>query len=73
MALVTCGCGPTQTDRQREADANSAAGKAGKAAHTAAVKAGAAATVVGRKLEKAAHQAHEGWKEAARENRAKSK
>ncbi len=66
-------CGPSESARQRQEDANSPAGKAGKAAHAVARESEKVARVAGQKLEKAAHQAHEGWKEAAREDQAKDK
>jgi len=59
----------SESAKQRHEDANSAAGKLGKAAHTVAVHTEKAAQVAGRKLAKAAHQAHEGWKEAASESK----
>lgn len=61
----------TESAAQRHNDANTPAGKVGKAAHTVAVHAEKAAKVAGRELAKAAHQAHEGWKEAAREDKSK--
>jgi hypothetical protein len=45
----------------------------GKAAHSVAKKTGKVAAAAGRKLENAAHQAHEGWKQAEREDSAKKK
>jgi hypothetical protein len=74
-ALVSLGgCSRTsESPQQRQADANSAAGKVGKAAHRVAVETQKAADAAGRKLAKAAHQAHEGWKEAAQEDKAKGK
>ena len=67
--LVAGSCGPRESDTQRRHDANTAAGKVGQAAHRAAVEADKAAAAVGRKLDKAAHEAHEGWKEDARKTR----
>ena len=58
----------TESDAQRRSEANSAAGKLGQAAHSVAVHTEKAAKVVGRKLDKAAHQAHEGWEESARKD-----
>lgn len=63
----------TESASQRHADANTPAGKIGKAAHTVAVHTEKAAKAAGRQLEKAAHQANEGWKEAAREDQSKGK
>jgi len=69
--LVLSGCGYRETPEQRRDDANSPAGKIGQAAHKAAVEAGKASRAVGRELDKAAHDAHEGWKEAARKDQKK--
>lgn len=63
----------SESATQRHDDANSPAGKVGQAAHTVAVHTEKAAKVAGQKLAKAAHQAHEGWKEAARQDKSKSK
>jgi hypothetical protein len=72
-ALTFGGCtGSTESPSQRHEDANTPAGKVGKAAHTVAVKTEKAASAAGRQLEKAAHQAHEGWKEAARDDKARN-
>lgn len=72
--LAFGGCSrSTESPSQRHADANTPAGKLGKAAHTVAVHTEKAAKVAGRKLAKAAHQAHEGWKEAAREDKGNGK
>ena len=69
-ALVTLNaCGPRETEEQRHRDANTPAGKVGQAAHKVAVEADKAGRVVGRKLDKAAHDAREGWNEAARKDR----
>ena len=62
-------CGPRETEEQRHRDANTPAGKVGQAAHKVAVEADKAGRVVGRKLDKAAHDAREGWNEAARKDR----
>jgi hypothetical protein len=70
LALSTA-CGPRQTEEQRHADANTPAGKLGQAARKAAVEADKAGKVLGQKLDKAAHDAHEGWKEAARKDQDK--
>jgi hypothetical protein len=70
LTLASCTRAP-EPEAKRQEDANSPAGKVGKAAHEVAVQTERAAKVTGRKLEKAAHQAHEGWKEAAREDRSK--
>jgi hypothetical protein len=66
--LISVACGPHMSEEQRRADANSAAGKVGQAAHKAAVEADKAGRVLEQKVNKAAHDAHEGWKEAARKD-----
>lgn len=67
IALSSCGSHESQEERHREA--NTPAGKVGQAAHKVAVQADKAGQVIGRKLDKAAHDAHEGWKEAARKDK----
>ena len=69
--LALNACGSRESAQQQHRDANTPAGKAGQAAHKAAVEADKAGQVIGRKLEKAAHEAHEGWKEAARKDQDK--
>ncbi len=69
--LALSACGSHESVEQRHRDANSPAGKVGQAAHKAAVEADKAGRVVARKLDKAAHDAHEGWKEAARKDQDK--
>lgn len=72
--LTLGGCSrSTESASQRRADANTPAGKFGKAAHTVAVHTEKAARAASRQLAKAAHQAHEGWKEAAREDKSNGK
>jgi hypothetical protein len=53
--------------------ADTPAGKVGQVAYKAAKETGKAAKVAGRELSKAAHDAHEGWKEAAAKDKEKSK
>ena len=65
-------CGPRESTEQRRRDANSPAGKVGQVAHKAAVQADKTARAIGQQLGKAAHDAHEGWKEAARNDRDKN-
>jgi hypothetical protein len=62
-------CGTHESGAQRHQDANTPAGKVGQAAHRAAVEADKAGRVIGRKLDKAAHDAREGWNEDAHRNR----
>jgi hypothetical protein len=71
LLLAINACGSRESEAEQHRDANSPAGKAGQAAHKAAVEANKAGRVIGRKLEKAAHDAHEGWKEAARKDQQK--
>ena len=74
-ALLTLGgcTRSTESASQRHADANTPAGKFGKAAHTVAVHTEKAARAAGRELGKAAHQAHAGWNEAASQDKDKGK
>jgi hypothetical protein len=69
--LSLSACGSHESTEERHRDANTPAGKAGQVAHKVAVQANKAARVLGRKLDKAAHDAHEGWKEAARNDPSK--
>lgn len=80
--LLTAGCtrydskpSSTESERRRESeeklknDADSAARKAGKAAHQIADESRDLAKKAGRKLKEAGQEAKEGWKEAGREKR----
>jgi hypothetical protein len=69
--IVFASCGPRESPEQRYRDANTPAGKVGQAAHKVTVEADKAGRVIGRKLDKAAHDAREGWKEAARSDNQK--
>ena len=71
LLLAVNACTSRESEAERHRDANTPAGKAGQAAHKAAVEADKAGRVIGRNLEKAAHDAHEGWKEAARKDQGK--
>jgi flagellar biosynthesis/type III secretory pathway protein FliH len=55
-----------ETRGERDADANSPAGKFGQAAHHAADKLNKAAAEANRKIDKAAHDARAGWNQASR-------
>jgi hypothetical protein len=55
--------------RREQTDRNSAAYRAGQAAHELAEKAGHAAAVAGRKLDESARKAREGWKDQAQRDR----
>jgi hypothetical protein len=59
-------CGPRESDAERRHDANTIAGKLGQGAHRAAVEADKAGRVIEKKLDKAAHDAREGWHEDER-------
>ncbi|MBV9771408.1 MAG: hypothetical protein JOZ32_17690 [Bryobacterales bacterium] len=77
LALGACS-GPTEREReaQREReqrDRNSAAFKAGEAAHEIAKQAAKAAAIAERKLEESARKADEGWKQKAKEDREKAR
>jgi hypothetical protein len=67
---LACGRSPNE-EAQREHDANTVAGKAGKVAYGVAKETGKAAKVVGHKMAEAAHDAHEGWKAASAEDKDK--
>ena len=62
-----------EAERQRKQDADTAAQKAGRAAHKIATESEEAAKKAGREIKKAAQEMKEGWKEAEREERAKPK
>jgi hypothetical protein len=62
-------CGSRESEGQRHHDANTVAGKIGQVAHRAAVEADKAGRVIGRQMDKAAHDAREGWKEDAHRDR----
>jgi hypothetical protein len=66
--LGLAACGSRESEEQQRHDANTVAGKIGQAAHQAAVEADKAGRVVGRQLDKAAHDAHEGWKQDQRKH-----
>jgi hypothetical protein len=64
--LLLSACGYREAPETRHAEANTPAGKVGQAAHKAAIEAGKASRAIGRELDKAAHDAREGWKEEGR-------
>jgi hypothetical protein len=66
--LAFASCGTHESEAQRHQDANTPAGKVGQAAHRAAVEADKAARAIGKKVDKAAHDAREGWNEDAHRN-----
>lgn len=72
LMLTSCiGSHESAAERQRNAD--TVAGKMGKAAHTATKEAGKVARAAGKKLGQAARQAHDGWQEAARRDQQKAR
>lgn len=64
-------CSSRESRQQQHYEANTPAGKVGQAAHKVAVEADKAGRVLSHKLDKAAHDAHEGWKEDARKDQNK--
>lgn len=71
ILFLTAACGLRETPEQRRSEANSAAGKAGQLARKLAEQADKNGRVVGRQMMKAAHDAHEGWKEQSRKEQGK--
>jgi hypothetical protein len=69
--LLSISCRPRESEAQRQADANTPAGKLGQAAHKASVEVDKAGRVLGRELNKAAHDARAGWQEAERKDQDK--
>ena len=67
-ALLSSGCSH-ESEEQRHHDANTVAGRLGQGAHRAAVEADKVGRVIGRQLDKAAHDAREGWNEDAHKAR----
>ena len=67
--LGSAACGPHESEEQRRHEANTVAGKIGQGAHRAAVEADKVGRVIGRQLDKAAHDAREGWNADARKDR----
>lgn len=70
-SIALSACAPRETVAEKHSEANTAAGKLGQAAHKVAVEADKAGRVIGRKLDKAAHDAKEGWNEDARKTQSK--
>ena len=67
VSTVSCGP-PPESPEERHREANTPAGKVGQAAHKMATEADKAGRAIGRQIDKAAHNAHEGWKEAAKKD-----
>ena len=63
--VASAACAPRQSATEKREEANTPAGKVGQAAHRATVEAEKAGREISRKLDKAAHDAKEGWKEDA--------
>ena len=71
-AILGCSaCAPSESSAERQRDACRPAGEAGQGAHEVAVEAEKAGKVSGWQIGKAAHDAREGWKEAARKDEKK--
>lgn len=62
---------PPPHHEERRGDANTPSGKLGQAAYKATQEAEKAGKTLGRKLDNAAHNAREGWNEAARKDQNK--
>jgi hypothetical protein len=72
VLLFLAACGRShESANNRSGNPDSAAGKGGKAAYKVAKETEKAAKVVGRELDKAAHDVHAGWKDASQEDKAK--
>ncbi len=69
--IALSACAPRETIAEKHSEANTPAGKLGQVAHKAAVEVDKAGRVIGRKLDKAAHDAKEGWNEDARKAQGK--
>lgn len=67
--LGLAACGPGESEEQRQHDANTVAGKIGQGMHRAAVEADKAGRAIGRQLDRAAHDAHEGWRQDEQRHR----
>ena len=72
LALTSC-IGSSESAAERQKNADTVAGKAGKAAHAVAKQTGKAARAAGKKLGQAAREAHDGWRESARQDQQKPK
>ena len=70
ISLAACSSPPRSKTRSGNAD--TPAGKVGQAAYKASVKIGEAGKKIGQKLNTAAHNAHAGWNEAARNDQSKT-
>jgi hypothetical protein len=68
--MILCACS-SESSAQRRKEADTPAGKVGQVAYQAAKVTGKVAKAAGKELSKAAHDAHEGWNEAAQKDKAK--
>lgn len=73
ILLLTSCFSSHESQAERERNANTAAGKTGKAAHYVAKESGKAARAAGRKLAQAAREARDGWEESAHQDQQKAK
>ena len=73
LSLLTLSCSRRNANSEQNNDANSLAGRLGQAAHKFSRQADKAAQSMGKDLKKAAHDAHEGWKEEDRKRTAAGK
>lgn len=76
LCFTTISCGyrhSSQTQKEREQQADEAARKAGRAAYEAKEKAEEAAKQLGRDLESASENAQKGWNDAKQEHQAQKK
>ena len=71
LGIAACSWRKPDSSEKARQDSKSAAYQAGKAAHGLAKETGKVAGKAARGLREGAREAHEGWKEAAREDRAK--
>ena len=71
LAMVGGACSRRDHDRELE-ERNSVAHKVGKAAYSVAQESETLAKKAGRKLREATRDAHDGWKDAAREHKTKT-
>jgi hypothetical protein len=68
-ATLLCSCFNHEMSEKERKEANTPAGKAGQVAYKAAQVTEKVAKVAGKELSKAAHDAHEGWKEASQQDK----
>ncbi len=71
ISVLLYSCGHREMSEKEHHDANTPAGKVGQVAYKAAEVTGKVAKGAGKELSRAAHDAHEGWKEASEKDKAK--